>query len=197
MLGGGLTTVDIVDNVGEGSAVAGIPGLCFFTNSSISAASSPISLSSYASFSWTMGCWPGGVHAFGLLVLIVLVVESVALQAVCALQMVVVQLVVSVESGVTVLARQNAVQVEAVLGVSQSDSWGSAGGGGSGPGGDGGSGEGGSGGDGGLGGDGVPGGDGGLGGDGGPGGGPGRRGEFGGGTGPGVSGSESGLVPGG
>jgi hypothetical protein len=82
VLGGGTTTVDIVDGVGSGSAVAGIPGLCFLTNASSSSASSPISLSSNSSLSWAMSCGPRGVHASGSLVLIVLVVESVALQAV-------------------------------------------------------------------------------------------------------------------
>lgn len=59
------------------------------------------------------------MHAFGSLVVIVLVVESTALQAVYALHTVVVQEVVSVDSGVAVLAKQNAVQLDAVLEASQ------------------------------------------------------------------------------
>jgi hypothetical protein len=53
------------------------------------------------------------------LVVIVLVVVSTALQAVYALQTVVVQEVVSVDSGVAVLAMQEAVQLDAVLRASQ------------------------------------------------------------------------------
>jgi hypothetical protein len=59
------------------------------------------------------------VHALGSFVVIVLVVESTALQPVYAQQTVVVQEVVSVDSGVAVLARQKTVQLDAVSVASQ------------------------------------------------------------------------------